>query len=568
MFPMIRPVRSALYIALCFVALIEATAAQADAAREKLIAEVTHWERSVNTLIEEIPREVSALGLSEQGFYVALLARITREQNPEGAGKLLRKAIDLSISDLKSTHGDTTRKLEIARKTLEVAASIDKQLADGFSRQVSDAIADRSNTGTTKAVPDWIVATALTIADSNPTLAYQMGVQSLRSGLSLTLPRLITRLALKDRSLGERLLLATLPITRRTADVLFMEALSVHLFQLSSGAAFSESARRLFLEVLADTLMLGLSSVADSSRCGVAKVIAPILARFDELLPAFAPVVRQNISACLTRGNLLGQAIRADTERDEMKSADDFFGAARNTDDRGLKARFFSAGISIMSREGRFVEIVRVLDDMTEDERKAVGPSWDYWRVEYAAKAAREAVKADDVPAAFRIVGRTPKFLRPQVRLKVIKEIPKGQFREFVLENLYEIRKEVNSLDILPRDAAEISFSILPCYLDVQPYESTSVFDELVKHLNKADSANSESLPEKDFLTLADYIPVPIRLMELDEYGVSYSISQISSRRTRARVKLGLLESSIKKLVELKKRIPLEKQRSVPSVVL
>jgi hypothetical protein len=58
---------------------------------------------------------------------------------------------------------------------------------------------------------------------------------------------------------------------------------------------------------------------------------------------------------------------------------------------------------------------------------------------------------------------------------------------------------------------------------------------------------NPDFLPEKDYAPTMDYVSLPADLLQYDENSTFSSLSNISSRRSRVRLKLGLLESCMER---------------------
>jgi hypothetical protein len=79
------------------------------------------------------------------------------------------------------------------------------------------------------------------------------------------------------------------------------------------------------------------------------------------------------------------------------------------------------------------------------------------------------------------------------------------------------------------------------------------MFRNTVKYINKADNDNPEYRTEKDWAPMSDYVPLSADLLEFDEQSITSSLNNLTSRRSRVRLKLGLLESSLQKYVEAKK---------------
>ena len=154
-----------------------------------------------------------------------------------------------------------------------------------------------------------------------------------------------------------------------------------------------------------------------------------------------------------------------------------------------------------------------------------------------------------DLAAMYRILDRTPKRLRPSVRMRIAKKLPaSARTSPFFLENLDEMQKELGSLEQDAKDVAGFYMSLMDLYLKVRPTESELMFRNAAKQINKADSDNPDFLNDKDWAPWQDYVEMNSEVLEIDEPSISSSLNNVSSRRSRVRLKLGLLESSLKSL--------------------
>ena len=209
----------------------------------------------------------------------------------------------------------------------------------------------------------------------------------------------------------------------------------------------------------------------------------------------------------------------------------------------------------------KFEDIVSLLDDMTEDERNFIrNDIWEEFRADYASKLALVYFENKDLPAVYRVIDRTPKRIRPYTRFRIAYKISPVKDRGFYLENLEGIRKELDSIEVNAKDAASNYLTLAGLYLKIQPTESESIFRNAVKYINKTDDENPDFLPEKDWAPLQDYESLSSELLETDESSIQGSLKTISSRRSRIRLKLGLLESTLQRLEKVKKDVELEKK--------
>lgn len=526
--------------------------------------ELRVWQQRGDVLTVGMLDDSKSVGDSEKALYLAHLARLWWKLDSAEAHTYLKKASDAMLSDLGLDEtNDLTKKIKYNQKTLQIIASLDEQLGQSLAEKIAKILEAKGKND--KANADLFVMIALQVVEKNQQLGYALGVKSLTYGYAERLNVLIFKLNFKDSKLAEDLFQLALAAAKRNYDYEFTGGLGIIVFEVRDGRAFSDAARRSYLELLAEMISAATLSESDrATRCEIVPLITERLAKFDEYLPTIALTVRQQVQLCLPfiAGYTAG-ITKAEAVGDGPETADEFIRAARDTNDRGLKGRYFHRAISKLNDVKKFDDIVSLLDYMTEDERKIIrNDIWEEFRADYASKSALVYFENKDLPAVYRIINRTPKNIRPYVRFRIAYKLSPFKDREFYLENLEEIRKELGSIEVPVKDAAGNFLTLAGLYLKVQPTESESIFREATKYINKTDIDNPDFLPEKDYAPLRDFVPLPSELLETDESSIYSSLTNINSRRSRIRLKLGLLESSLQKLAEVKKKVELEKKET------
>lgn len=516
--------------------------------------EFLKWQRRVETLTEGVIADASSLDVTERAIYLALLGKVWWTTDPLQAKNYVNSAVDLTVKSIDS-FDDTNlnAKIKHFQKTAEIVAALDDKLGQAFVEKVAKILDAKGNNE--KANADTLVGFALQVVDKNPRLAFDLSVRSLKFGNSTELVRVLLKLMTKETALAESLFDLTIAAARRKYNYEFVGIHEI-VFKTRDGKTFSDRARRAYLGLLADLLSEAAANELDRTRCEMVTLVTPNLARFDEYLPDQALVVRQQTQVCLTFAHPFTAGVaRAEAASDAPQTVNDLIRAARETRDTGLKVRYFHKAMLMLEKEKKYIEIISLLDGLDGDDLKAMTFAWDDWRSEYAYLAALAAFENTDMPSVYRIINKTPKKNRPYVRFRLVYKLSPTKDRDFMLENLEEIRKEVSTLEIESRFAASNFLSLARLYLKIQPTESEAMFREAVKYINKTDGENPEFEPIKDWAPLMDYVQIPWEILDADEPSITSSLTNISARRSRVRLKLGLLESSLKKYAIEKKRL-------------
>ncbi len=513
------------------------------------------WQQRVERLRDEIVQDSSTLPETEQAVHLALLAQMWQKINPQEAKVFLKKASILTISSLESDDKISFEiKVKNTQKTIQIIAGLDEVLSQTLINQLVK-ITDQSKTS--QANPDTLVLIALQIVEKNPQSAYQLGVKSLNLGIPLQIVRLIGELMVKKPELAEQLFLASLMRAQKSYDLRFISRLSVTAFSSYHEKILSDSVRRAYLTML--TGMVSQAALDERERqsgCEIIIVASPIIDKFDLYLPQQSQTIRQQISICQPYLPKSNQGLsQADTQENKPQTVDELIQAARDTDDKFLKPKYFYQAINKLEQEKKFDQIVSLLDDMTESERASLGSNtWESWRENNAFSLALQFIENNDLPSVYKVIDNTPKTLRPYIRTGLAGKLELDRFHSFILENLEETRKEINSIEMSAAEKAGYFLLLTRLYVKLQPSESESVFRETIKNINIADSENSENKPEKDYAPLRDFISLPSKLLENNDVSIFNTLADISSRNSHLRLKLGLLESCLPQYIQEKKK--------------
>jgi hypothetical protein len=523
--------------------------------------QVRKWKTHVDDLTDEIVSDSSAVGDWERSLYMALLASIWWKDD-EARARTYLKIASVKLAEAWRTDDklDFEPKVKFAQKTLSIISRLDPKAARSLTSEILRSVDQNKESSARENLPfaDLLVRLGLQISKDNPDTALECGIDSLAFGISSSLPQLIAELYVADSGKGETLYLRTLSRVRgnySNGSLLFYSNFEKFLFEIPSARAFSASIRQSFLVAYSELVISATPFEHERPvRCKVANYAGRIAIRIDEHLPEQAVAFRQSLALCLPYISSSFQGLaEADTQSSESpKTVEDFLQAAKTTKDKILKLRYWREALAKLERDKKYLEIISFLDSTDGDLLKQQFPIvWDDWRIDAAYQAVLIVLDVKDLPGAYRIVERTPKRIRPPVRMRIANKFKSEKPSQFYSDNLDEIVKEIESLEIAPKDAANFYKKLAELYLTVRPTEAEGMFANSVKYINKADSENPEYSIEKDWAPRQDYVALSSTLLEIDATNIAISLNKISSRRSRVRLKLGLLESSLKKLASV-----------------
>jgi hypothetical protein len=544
----------------CLLLLLIAQNLFAQSSVDKTRNDYFNWRSRVTNLSDEVVSDSLFVPDAERSLYIALLAKFWWKADPPRARDYLNRSSDLLLAELhrRPKPGDLTKNLRYALKTLRVMVSLDEKATQQVVGKLEGTLI-ANNGGQEFEDPelaDLYAELGVQAVGTNPGFAAAAGFDSLIYGTSRFLPELISALYDRAPRLGASLYNAAVTRSRNNysnSNFVFVGALGDYTFDRGS---FSDQLRTSYLRLVGDLVSGAVAIDAERpAKCGIAFAAAPFASKFDQYDPGDAPTFRRQIQICIpfTDGLTL-ESTRFDVGGEELTTAADLVQRARNTGDQGLKVQLYRRAIHKLETQGKFVEIIDLLDDLRSDERRMFGYTWDELRTEYAFRAAAAFYGQRDMGAVNDVLNKTPKSLRPFARIRLVAELRGTKDNDFLLENAEAARRELGSFDVSPKDAAVSLLLLTKIYLEIQPNEFPALFRDAATYINKADNENLDFDFVKDWGSGADYYPLDSKMLELDEVTTANSISNVGSKRSRVRLKLGLLESSVPKYADAKKK--------------
>ncbi|MFN0141363.1 MAG: hypothetical protein ACKVQW_14910 [Pyrinomonadaceae bacterium] len=542
--------------------------------KEQAQVEFTKWQRRVDDLTKEIAAESSAVPDSERAMYLALLAQMWWEVDQKDARVHLKAAADKTLGALRADDkSDLAKKVEFTQKTIKIITKLDETFALNLVGQI-EKLADAGDVDNQKENPEMAELYAnlgLQVAEKKPEIALACGFDSLIFGVATRLPALISELNIQDSAKAELLYgraMAKMQGTYSRSSHLFLFGLGNYMFDVWGPKGFSTSMRRAFLNTYSDRVATAAQPGPERpTRCQIAYFAPSVLSRIDEYVPNQSLPFRQNIQTCTPYlAKEIQEMTQAKTGHEKPKTVDELVSAAKDSSDKHLKVNYWREALALLEKEKKYAETISLLDSTDGDDYKTTSPiGWDNWRGSAAFQAAYAAFEAKDLPTAYRVIEQTPKRIRPEVRMQLAKKLKPAGDNQFYMENLDEMRKELDSLEMLDKDVAGFYRTLAGLYLKVRPTDAEAMFRNAVKYINKADNDNPDFENDKDWAPFFDYVPMTSELLEADELSITSSLNNLSSRRSRVRLKLGFLESSLKKYVEAKKKLDELKKSRKPS---
>lgn len=508
--------------------------------------EIEKWRVRSDTISASIENDISFLTITNKVTFLGQLGRLWWITNPEYAKTFVKKAI--SLTDFSQTEDKSLRNEKIAatRKLLNILVSFDSVSANKLAMRLKELSEADLSDQVSALNSDTLLNAALSILQNDPKTAFQFGLASLDYGIVPKTNLLLVQLSLKDKTHAGQLLEKAVFIANRDSNTNAINTFISMTFIALKGEKFTDQAQKALLNALYDQIVReqDYQKSCDSTLWGLNAITF-----YDKFFPKKASLIRQRVFSCRVGLDKSAQNfIDEKTSEAPPKTVDELLRAAEETKDLSEKYQFLMSAINLLAEEKDFERAISILDEIREEDRESLGYIgdmllWDDLRWSYALEASRIFIKKDDLASATKIIERTPEKLRPILQIRLAEKSLQDKNRELAFSFAESARKNITKIENKAL-VAEISLDLVNVIATIAPNDALLVFRETIKLINNADGS-FEKNESREFETGKDIISLPKIFLE-DDVAVLNEISDLSSRKSRIRFKLGLLSSSIK----------------------
>jgi len=460
--------------------------------RDEIELEISKWEYRLNFLRDAAFEESMALNGAERALYLANLAKLFWNSDRSFADANLKRASKELLIAIRDFDDKSNGKRLFLIISFEIINKLDRKISQSLIRQI---LSDAENNGKTEAkgiagLGEIYALLAKSIARDEPEAALNLANHSLNFGFSDTVPDVIAVAYKKQPRLAETIIKNALVKTRNSFNpdaFRFEKVLGSYLTGKAGDFEFPADFKLLFLYQQYDRVSEAVQDVPDRQiRCQIAWYAAKFVSDFDQNLPILSESFRRNIDTCL---KFLPQNLREITRLsisiDENTPPSELISKARNTSDSDLKIRLWRAALTKLEKDGNYSQMISYLDSVDGIEFKDLTPiGWDDWRQEAAFREIEASIFAGDIPAAYRTLGKAPNIIKPKLRIRLLKEIDLAAYKDFSLDNLNQLAREIELLSQSPVEMAQTYVATIQLFLDSQPIEAVSLFGKLLSAID------------------------------------------------------------------------------------
>ena len=500
------------------------------------------WLNQANEVTDQIRKEAVSLGAPARAALFGQLAKLWRDQNRDRARSYMKRAIqEISSPPNRETSAEREGRLTAARTLMTLVGSMDTD----FSEQLESILTIESREHPPEeanANASALVQAAIAILEKDPKRAAGLGSASLRVGKSLQLIYLLSALRKKDQSSADALFFDALSVAQASLDAERLTALSRLAF---IGPAPSDRIRRSILNAIADVVLKLQNDPSDPLYCTLASLAPSLLPQFNTLLPERVEFIHTSVLRCNNAATSFSETATGTSFDAALKSVDDFLTAANETTDKRRRVFLLARAADLAAQEHNYVRAIFVLEQFTDEERQQLNGVWENWRWEYAAAAAVQSLKHDDLSSIDKILYGMPAKLRAFAEISITSDMASPQHKQKAVELLMDARQVFASggFDI----SNDWYLSLLTHYVRFIPEDALPVLRDLVKAINRTDQRPSARDDQKtsDGNSRLEPIVLPTALVETQFGGLRSAIAETQVVPTRIRLTLGLVKSSL-----------------------
>ncbi|MEJ7623757.1 MAG: hypothetical protein WKF34_07170 [Pyrinomonadaceae bacterium] len=526
--------------------LFESSPAQADQIQERR----TFWFSRAEDATYGSLKDTVFLSPLEQAILYARLGAAWWEEKPEEARLWLQKAVRLvETSPNKENPAEKQQRLATARLLLTIVSRVDKSLSDNLVNIVASGIGAHGENSQTA---DALIQAALSLVDSNPQRAVELGTISIRFGSSNSFASLVWALQRRSPDFARRLFLSALANARNERSEKWLSLLGYTAFTKGSNSD-SDLPKDLQIELLKLYIEpLQATSITEENQkrlCGhVSNYIVPFVDQFNELLPFQTEQINPIVARCQTMFSPLEKE-QADksSETRTLKTIDDYLKASDEEKNLNVRTQYQYKAAQMAVRQGDHDRAISILDRMSEESRRLMRSTWDGHRWEWAAALAFKLWKQGSIAEMAQVLDHVPSDIRGFALVAIVDKFPNNVQITLVTELLSDAKKNLDKSKSSYRERIEGFLVLMRLYAKYRQIdEAADAFKDVTRLVNQITSDETSenkksglSIFFEDRKIFLEGIP-PI-LFERREYALRDAIASINALPNRLLARLDLL---------------------------
>ncbi len=526
-------------ICLLILTLAPAIAAQNDAR--------ALWLVRSQTVTSDLLKDAADLSSMQRAVLWMKLAQRWWREDPKRARIWVLDAIEV-VEQVpnKETPEERQRRLETAQVLLTLVTPLDQKLSNRLLTVLSpDKSTQDEGSGTAFA----LIEAATRILEDNPKRAAELGALALRTGQPSNIDPLLYGLRARDPKLADSLFVQALAVAKQNPGGMFTNILTYVAFPAERGrdANLPVPPDPLRIELLQLLMTFINTSPANGENnnlnCGAVAWLTPLFGPFERLLPQQWPALRQAINTCQSVSPQIQQRIHDYSSNQQLDSVESLLRAAADAKELETRTNYKYRAADLAKEHKDYELAFKILNDLSTDERKLMGESWDSCQWDWAADGAIEHYQNGRFREMNLLLDSVPSDFQPLAKAAFIYRLPKQGASETgpIIQILNDAITGLRRSNIPAANKYNWYFPLLQATVKYQFADANAVLRDAIASLNQVKEATE--LNTSDYLK---YIGTP--LIEMDEFVVKDALASITLVQTRAHLRLALLDATLQRM--------------------
>src|ERR1041385_3372034 len=502
------------------------------------------WLVRSQNITNDLLKDAGDLNSMQRAVLLVKLAQRWWREDPNRAPSWIANATE-TVEQVpnKETPAEREERLETARALLTIVTPLDQK----FTKRLLSVLTDKATENERFGNADALIDGAVALVEEDPKRAAELAAMALRIAPADNIEPLLFKLRRQDPKLADGLFVQAMDVARQDPKGKLLNSLMYVAFPVQRGITDNvpvpaDSLRTELLQIY--VTMITDSMVNDQKlTCGIVSWLAPLYTEFERLLPKQWPVVRQAINQCQSASPLVHQIIDDATRSHTLNTVETLLKAAADEKDTAVRT-VYKARAAHLAKDGNDYELaLKILEDMTKEEREFMGESWDSFRWNWAADGAIEYYKAGRFREMNLLLDSTPSELQPFAKAAFVTWLPENAVSETapILQILSDAIKGLRRLNLPVENKYQWYLGVLRATVKYQPLDANAVLKDAIASLNQVKEAHP--LNQTDWLK---WLGGP--LVEMDEFVVKDALASITPVPYRAELRLALLDATLKRL--------------------
>jgi hypothetical protein len=504
------------------------------------------WLARAQNITSDLLKDSSDLSSTQRAVLWVKLAQRWWREDPKRARTWIAKAIEV-VEQVPNKEGTEERRerLETAQILLTIITPLDQKLAD---RLLTVLGPDKSTEDVSSGTASALVEAATTILKDDPKRAAELAALALRIGRPLNLDPLLYGLRVRDPNVADALFVQALALAKSQPGGMFTNMLTYIAFPAQRGRSGDlpvppDNLKTELLRILMTFVTANLSNgEAENSNCGAVAWLAPLYGEFERLLPKQWLTLRQAINECQSSSPQIRERINYNRDQ-RLNTVESFLSAAADAKDVESRTNYKYLAADLAQEHKDYDRALKILNDMSDEERKLMGESWTSAEWDWAADGAVEHYRNSRFGEMNLLLDRVPSDLQPLAKVAFIYRLGEQSISETapILPILDDAIKGLRRSNIPVELKSEWYLAILRSVIKYQPADATQVLKDAIASLNQLKQGQPLDAFEP-YGTLGD------PLFEMDEFVVKDALASLTSVQTRTHIRLALLKVTLQHL--------------------